>query len=247
MRRHSGWERTEEIMQSNRESIAQVLRAHKVFRHLTDEALHAISDVSRVMDVGPGECFGREGDESKDVYLLVSGTAAAVRDTGNGTLVVLSSIPAGDCIGELAFLDGGRRTASVRAETQCKLIDIPAAAVRLVPNASSVVGELKGALATVLVSRARTMSDDMLSSLQRQLDAKTLQNQFGYFLVFTISLFLISSALFYHVTQGHVKNIYDPSFSWQTVFLFAIPCLIIIKSMKIPLSELGVKRDGLWK
>lgn len=245
--RCAGDRTSESIMDQDGQSISNVLHAHKTFEPLSRETLQAIASVSRMIDLAPGETFIREGEESKDLFLLVSGTAAAVRDSGDGSLLVLNTMSSGDCIGELAFLDGGRRTASVRAETPCRVIDISADAIAGLANASAITGELKGALASVVVSRARTMSDDMLASLRHQLEIKTLQNQFGYFLLFTISLFLISSVLFYHVTQGHVENIYDPGFSWQTVFLFAIPCLIIIKAMKIPLSDLGLRKERFWR
>lgn len=234
-------------MEHDHKAIAQMLRKHKTFKTLSEEALTQISSVSRMIEVAAGTLFIREGEESKDLYVLMSGSAAAVRDSGDGELIVLSSISAGDCIGELAFLDDGRRTASVRAETPCTLIDIPAAAIQRLPDAPAVLGELKGALASVVVNRARTMSDEMLASLRRQLEFKTLQIQFGHFLVFTVALLLFSSVLFYHVAQDHVEDIYDPGFSWQTILFLGIPCLIIIKVLKIPLSELGIKRVGLWK
>jgi len=110
-----------------------------------------------------------------------------------------------------------------------------------------VVGDLKSALASVVVKRARAMSDEMLASLRRQLEIKTVQNQFGYFLIFTISIFLISTTLFYLVAEDYVADVYDPAFSWQTLIFLALPSLVVIKMMKIPLADLGIKREGAWR
>jgi len=232
-------------MEDSRHSIADVLRANPAFSSLSAPSLNAIAAVSRDMEVAPGKVFVQEGAEDHDLYVLVSGSASAIRDPGTGEPVVLNAIPAGDCIGELAFIDGGSRMASVRAESVCRVIVVPAETVHALADAPAVVGELKGALAGVAVRRARSMSNAILASMRQQVAAKTLQNQFGQFLVFTISILLISSMLFYHVSQGHVENIYDPAFSWKTVFLFAVPCLIIIRVMKIPPADLGLTTVGL--
>ena len=222
-------------------------RKHDAFAHLNDSILESICSVSKAIDVPEHQFIVREGEETSDLYLLIEGEARAVRRDPGGGEIKLNIIRTGECVGELAFLDGAPRSASVVAETPCQLIKIPVDALRALPDGAMVTGELKGALAGVVVKRARSLSDEMLSALRDQLAAKTLQNQFGYFLVFTIALFLISTSLFYLVAERYVKDVYDPGFSWQTILLFAIPCLIIIKAMKIPPAQLGLRREGLAK
>jgi len=234
-------------MEIDAQTIAGELKAHPTFSPLQPETVSAIASAARRLEAGPGEMIVREGEEGADLFLITEGEAAAVRDSGDGGTVVLNAIRPGDCIGELTFLDGGRRAASVRAETGCRLIRISAEDLRSLPDAPAVLGELKGALASVAVRRARTMSDDMLASLRRQLEIKTLQNQFGHFLIFTIAIFLISTGLFYLVAEKYVRDVYDPGFSWQAVIFLAVPCLAIIKLMKIPLADLGIRKEGFWR
>lgn len=229
-----------------RRDIVKKLNLHPIAKHLSPEATDTIASVAKVMDIGPGEMIVREGEECADLYLLISGTAIAARKSHNGDSVDLNPVDTGDCIGELTFLAGGDRATSVRAETECELVFIPAEELQALPESLPVIGELKGALSSVVVNRARAMSDAMMLSLRRELEVQKLQNQFGQFLVFTISIFLISTVLFYLVAEDYVKDVYDPGFSWQTVFFLAVPCLLIIKFMKIPLADLGIKREGLW-
>ncbi|MEP3116108.1 cyclic nucleotide-binding domain-containing protein [Nisaea sp.] len=234
-------------MEDVSQNIAQTLGAHPAFAKLSPQTIQAIASVSRMTEASPGELIVREGDEKTDLFLFVSGSANAVRGAEDGSSVVLNAINAGDCIGELTFLDGGRRSVSVRAETPCSLIMIPADALQDIANAPAVIGDLKGALASVVVSRARSLSDEMLASLRKQLEIKTVQNQFGYFLIFTIAIFLISTTLFYLVAEDYVQDVYDPGFSWQAVVFLAIPSLLIIRIMRIPLADLGIRREGLWQ
>lgn len=231
-------------MEAPQQSTARELRSHRPFSALGQPTIDAIASISKRMGVPPGELIVREGDESADIFLIVDGTASAIRSSEGDGDIVLNAIKAGDCIGELTFLDGGRRAASVRAETDCDVIRIPAEALHALPDAPAVIGELKGALASVAVSRARAMSDEMLASLRQQLEIKTIQNQFGHFLIFTIAIFLISTALFYLVVEKHVQDVYDPGFSWQAVIFLAVPCLLIIRIMRIPLADLGIRKEG---
>ncbi len=64
---------------------------------------------------GFGEVIVREGDEADGLYVLTAGTARAVKAAQNGDEVALRVLHAGDAVGEVALLHGGRRTATVRA------------------------------------------------------------------------------------------------------------------------------------
>lgn len=220
-------------------------KRHDAFAHLEDGVLGRIASVSQIVEVSENQPIVREGEQTADLFLLIDGEARAVRSAPDGKSIPLNNVMAGECLGELAFLDGKPRAASVVATTACTLIKVPANALSALPEAAAVTGELKAALASVVVKRARGLSDEMLSALREQLAAKTLQNQFGHFLVFTIALYLISTSLFYLVAKHYVEDVYDPGFSWQTIFAFAIPCLIIIKVMRIPADQLGLRREGL--
>lgn len=223
------------------------LELHPAFRALGADNLGEVASIAAEETVSRGEMIVVEGEDNADLFLLVSGSAAAVRQTGAGESVTLNAIRPGDCIGELSFLDGGRRAASVRAEEECRVIRIPAERLREFPNASALTGDLKGALAGVAVRRARAMSDDMLASLRHQLEITSIQNQFGHFLIFTMAIFLISTALFYLVAENYVDDVYDPGFSWQAVLFLAVPSLLIIRFLKIPLAELGIRKQGFLR
>ncbi|HBC08379.1 MAG TPA: hypothetical protein DC046_12485 [Rhodospirillaceae bacterium] len=234
-------------MENEHQRIVDEFDKNLTFAALKPETLEALASVSKTVSFAPGQFVFREGDLGTTLYLLLSGSAAVVRELADKSLVELSTVSAGELLGELVFLDGGERSASLRAETPCEFILIPAGALVTLPGGDGFISDLKGALASVVAERARTMSDDMVASLQRQLEITKLQNQFGHFLVFTIAIFLISTMLFYLVAEDYVQDVYDPGFSWQTVLFLAVPCLLVIKVMKIPLADLGIKREGAWR
>lgn len=221
----------------------KILAGAASFAGVSARSLDQFASVSQLQTLAEGDVMLREGDDDSDLILLVSGTGTVFRKASDGAEVVLNDVVEGECIGELALFDAGRRAASVRAQTPCTILRIE---TKRIDN-PVVISELKGALATTVVNRARLLSDGMLEGVRAQLAARELQNQFGHFLVFTIAIFLLSTMLFYLVAEEYVEDVYDPGFSWQTVIVFALPCLLIIRVLRIQLHELGLRREGLWK
>jgi ATP-binding cassette subfamily B protein len=62
-----------------------------------------------------GSVIAREGDEADALYLLVSGRARVLKQGEQGEEIPLNFLQAGDTFGEMALIEGGQRTATVRA------------------------------------------------------------------------------------------------------------------------------------
>jgi len=68
-----------------------------------------------------GQILFLEGDDSQDLFILVSGQLDIIK--GNKKIAEISK--AGDLFGEMSFLLGARRTATVKAKSEGKTICIP--------------------------------------------------------------------------------------------------------------------------
>jgi CRP-like cAMP-binding protein len=120
-------------------------------------------------------------DESTEVYFIISGDVRILIRTAAGKEIILADIKAGQFFGELAALDGLRRTANVSALTRAELCIMPAAAFRDILFQSSTccdkvlrllakrVRELDGRLAehTVLDLRHRLYAELLRLSVPR--------------------------------------------------------------------------------
>jgi predicted acylesterase/phospholipase RssA/CRP-like cAMP-binding protein len=71
-------------------------------------------DSSRTVVLADGDVLVHEGDEADDVYLLVGGGLVATTSSIHGDVVV-GTIAAGEVVGEVTVIAGGRRTATLRA------------------------------------------------------------------------------------------------------------------------------------
>ncbi len=88
------------------------LRRFKIFSHLSDPQLMALTDVARSETFRHAYVLVREGQDDRDFFLILAGAVHTCRSTPIGTQV-LASAGAGDIIGELSYLDGQPRSGTV--------------------------------------------------------------------------------------------------------------------------------------
>jgi CRP-like cAMP-binding protein/Fe-S-cluster-containing hydrogenase component 2/thioredoxin reductase len=96
---------------------------------LTPEDLAEVLETAEVKAVKAGEEIIKEGEEGLDIYVIRQGSMVVEKNVG-GRPIFLSYLPAGSYVGEMALLDGGRRTATVRAAIKSEVIRIDGAAFR---------------------------------------------------------------------------------------------------------------------
>lgn len=102
----------------------ELLQSMAIFGGLKTEALKLILGESDRKSFSKGAYFFREGDPGENIYLIEQGTAIVER-LWEDQPIVLARVGASDCFGEMSLIDFQRRFASVRAETDCQVIEIP--------------------------------------------------------------------------------------------------------------------------
>ena len=100
-----------------------LLQQMPLFGGIREDILAFLVSVSRDAQVAGGEFFFREGDRGESMFVLESGTVDVIRNGGD-TPVVLCTLGAGDSFGEMALIDLGPRSASVRAVEDCSGFEI---------------------------------------------------------------------------------------------------------------------------
>src|SRR5437868_7931385 len=100
-----------------------ILRDEALFECLSDQQIDNLVQQSRVSHFGRGERVIREGAEGESMFVLLRGSAE-VSISKNSTSIPVATLKAPDCFGEMSLLTGERRTATVRAETDCQVMEI---------------------------------------------------------------------------------------------------------------------------
>jgi Fe-S-cluster-containing hydrogenase component 2/CRP-like cAMP-binding protein/thioredoxin reductase len=96
---------------------------------LTPADLAEVLPEAQTMEVKAGQPIMSEGDEGDDLFIIRSGSMIVEKMVG-GKNVFLSYVPAGSYSGEMALLDGGRRTATVKAAIRSQVVRLPGAPFR---------------------------------------------------------------------------------------------------------------------
>ncbi|HEX8527224.1 cyclic nucleotide-binding domain-containing protein [Allosphingosinicella sp.] len=88
---------------------------------LTPDDLAEVIETAEVKSVKAGEPIIVEGEDGYDIFVIRQGSMVVEKSIG-GRPVFLSYLPAGSYVGEMALIDGGRRTATVRAAIKSEVI-----------------------------------------------------------------------------------------------------------------------------
>jgi serine/threonine-protein kinase len=89
------------------------------FSSFTREQVHRILDTASIIKVSAGNVIMNEGEIDDSFFVILSGRAVVIKNN-----VKIATIQRGECFGEMAYLSGDSRVATVTSETDCILLKI---------------------------------------------------------------------------------------------------------------------------
>jgi thioredoxin reductase/CRP-like cAMP-binding protein/Fe-S-cluster-containing hydrogenase component 2 len=120
----------------------------------TDDDLKDLLETAEIQEIRAGQAVINEGDEGYDVFIIRQGSMTVEKTIG-GKPVFLRYLPAGSYVGEMALIDGGRRTATVRAAIKSEVIKLNGDAFRkLLAGKPALLDRMK----TEMAARQQTTS-----------------------------------------------------------------------------------------
>jgi CRP-like cAMP-binding protein len=105
------------------EARLQLLKAMPIFGAVRADVLHFLLKIAPIVARLKGEFYFREHDEGDCMYVLERGSVAILKGW-QGHEYQVNQLGNGDCFGEMAIMDLGRRGASVLALEDCSAIEI---------------------------------------------------------------------------------------------------------------------------
>ena len=87
-----------------------------------EHSLSAFGAGLKRMFLPGGQILFRENEVADSLYIVISGCLGVVVRGSNGRDVLVARIPAGETVGEMGFLDGGIRSATVEALRDTELL-----------------------------------------------------------------------------------------------------------------------------
>jgi CRP-like cAMP-binding protein len=103
------------------------LKSVPLLGDLDEAELQQIAAFFTVIELRAGQTLYAEGTAANSACFVIEGELDAFAKLPGGGEAMVGTIMPGAIIGEMALLDGGRRTASVRARTKAKALEVSSA------------------------------------------------------------------------------------------------------------------------
>lgn len=110
----------------DKKSITESLKTFPMFQNVEESDLKELSKLLTVQTFPAGKVIIKEGTEGDTMYLLTDGVVDILKTTAFGDEYVTASVSSEySCVfGEMALIDNAPRSATVRANTECKTLMI---------------------------------------------------------------------------------------------------------------------------
>jgi CRP/FNR family cyclic AMP-dependent transcriptional regulator len=131
--------------------MIELLRSMPIFSKVPGPSLERVVEIAKDITHPAGHVIVRQGGGAHAIHVIVSGQAEVSAD---GT--VIASLGPGDHFGEIAVMEGSRRTASVTAATELRVLAIDATSFRRLAQSDA---GLASSLPTVIADRLRELDE----------------------------------------------------------------------------------------
>jgi CRP/FNR family transcriptional regulator, cyclic AMP receptor protein len=140
-------------------AILEGLSKSKLAVELNDDECAVLADAMTLRDLKHGEILIPEGSADDHLYVVVSGVLGVVKSAGTEEEVTLNAIRPGNVVGELSFLDGSERYASLVALSDTRVLGLSRADLEgLLETRPKVVYHVMRAIVRVVHEIQRRMS-----------------------------------------------------------------------------------------
>lgn len=229
------------MVNSLRKDIPSLL-SNPLFQGLSEKQLEEVVEVLEEVHFKSGAIIAMEEAPATELYFIKSGTAEVFKkEPGLDHEYHLTSLTAGDSIGEMAILDSKPRSASVRAVSDCSLLMLKNDKLDSLSAAEeSTCSKIKNNLSREMSERLRQTNEMTLHSLRVQLAEEKSRVAMGILicmLLVGICLYVFSLQAIESLTQAAKAT---TVVSVNIIFLFAAMSFFVIKKGGYPFSMYGL-------
>jgi len=230
------------IMVSSLQKDIPSLLSNPLFQGLSEKQLEEVVEVIDEVHYESGAIIAMEGDPATELYFIISGTAEVFKKEPDlDHEHHLSTLTAGDSIGEMAILDSKPRSASVRAVSDCSLLVLKNDKLHSLSSAEeSTCSKIKSNLSREMSERLRQTNEMTLHSLRIQLAEEKSRVAMGILicmLLVGICLYVFSLQVLESLAQAAKAT---TVVSVNIIFLFAAMSFFVIKKGGYPFSMYGL-------
>jgi CRP/FNR family cyclic AMP-dependent transcriptional regulator len=101
---------------------SKLLKEERFFADLTDTELEVMAKITSQKNFKAGETIFKESEEGQSLYVIRSGEVKASVSAPNGEVFTLTMLKDGDIFGQMSFIDGRPRSATIIAASDVNTI-----------------------------------------------------------------------------------------------------------------------------
>jgi CRP-like cAMP-binding protein len=235
----------------------QLIRTHPIFHGIEDDDLLKALSYFRPVAYQKGEVLMEEGlDSGTDLYLILEGRLEVIKKSDTAVALPKNEIPeqfviaqlnAGDSIGELSFVKGDRRSASVKSLTKSTLLglrpidllkleaDYPGTSTRMMKNMVGYVGD-----------RLKRTTENEVKALRTELEHSLQKSKANLFFSYVICLLCVYN-LTLQLTGNFASDANRASIASAIIVItFGLVLYLMTRQSRLPLYSYGLTTKN-WK
>jgi CRP-like cAMP-binding protein len=141
-----------------------------LFKGLSSEQLEIINEISKLQVYNIGEEIFEQGDAATAFYVIKFGGVRIQQKTQVGDLIEVASLGTGSHFGEMAFLDGEKRSASAQAMEKSEIVILDYQSLqKLIEKNTEIAVHFYRGLANFLCGRLRLTTNDLSFAREKNL------------------------------------------------------------------------------
>ena len=157
--------------------FVDALRRNVLFQELTKEQLVKVFSYAHEQHFDPGSFIIHQGELGAELFIIQTGAVEILKSgrTG-GSMHQLAVLHAGDSFGELALIDSGVRSASVRALQPTTVLVLTGIALDSLLHESDIIALIYKGLCFQMSGRLRFVNEIATAALEQETNKNRLQN-----------------------------------------------------------------------
>lgn len=151
-------------------SMQNVLQNIYLFKEMTPADLGKINAIATVSSYSPGDEIFLQGGEAHALYIIKFGSVRIQQHSSAGDSIDVATLGTGSHFGEMAFVDGEKRSATVTVVENTEIVALDFSQLREVLDANPLMAvKFYKSLCHFLCGRLRITTNDLSFARERNL------------------------------------------------------------------------------
>jgi CRP-like cAMP-binding protein len=181
-----------------KQSELDFLRKQPLLEGLSDEQISFLIQNSKEENFQPNQHIIEEGDANTDIYIIKEGQVDVLKmDQENSCLVLINKLAKGETFGEMSFMDGSPRSATIKAAKFSTLIKLSKTDLSSV---KPILSQIFSNIALINIKRLKNSNEVYIKNLRELEWLNKTQKNIGVFLIYLYLIMRFSFVLASHFT-----------------------------------------------